>query len=976
MPLMYPIKHVFRNWKLFTALLIGITLAATFFAGIWVKSDVAVDQALGMQLSSIRTDMSFGASLNQTNTQLAIEDILSVSGVKSVDTIARFGQYLGFPDDNYTSFAYVQLVSFPDTSRIYDEWLNKPSGGIPENYTYVITGTQLADRVSIGDTITVQMSFNQPKYYNQSYFDVNLTVAGFAELTNDGYAYSTGNIYVRAPGDYSDYRTDLLIIGWDSTLVKLWNSTLDSCGTVDMTFLIDVNRQELISPYNIQESYAKVNQIALNIQNNVLGNYLSYGYINNMLGDVLLNYNVDSQSLFYGFIMVSIPIFFVAWYLGYTVSDVSFNIRRREIGLLSTKGLSSGQIQRMFLTEALVIGVIGGLLGIVGGLILNQYYVGTVDVTRLFSSGMLSPIIAVVTLIFAVVLAVIAVFLSARKASKIAAVDALRNYMPPDKPARKIFPILALILGGYKILVFLSGINIAQLLSQWNYSQGNLFLSVLSGGIIVFDAAMTYVGPLLFFWGFTKLLIRDSTKFQTAASKISSVMGELGALAAKNVRRNPARLASIAFLIALIIGLSVQVTGQIASQEDYVVRNVRSSVGADVTVRVANVSRSQEILNNITQSVSGIRNASIEGSLAAYSVSGRYNTIPVRTIDPDSWAVSAYYEDSWFTGGPHVNQMLKDFKSNNNTIILDRSIAKQLGLNLYDDITIDFSSCARKLRIVGFFGPEPQDASSDISVGWYDPSYVSSRYYSYVPRGLFNMTAGSDIYSLERSWGAQILISLKPGVNGTEVANQIRSLNLDVFGVNSFEEQWQRSVQMDDLNTYNNLQVLDMQSFGLIFAVLSASVGTALIAIVSLKERSREATLMSVRGLSYRQLVWVFLTESLAIITFAVILGGVIGVIVAYGNITASNALISSSNGIVSFSSNPLVGGTRTSFVSISSNQFNSVTGLVMQRLVFPPNALYVIGTYVALIYASTIGAILVMTSQYVTKLEKMVRTR
>ncbi len=46
-------------------------------------------------------------------------------------------------------------------------------------------------------------------------------------------------------------------------------------------------------------------------------------------------------------------------------------------------------------------------------------------------------------------------------------------------------------------------------------------------------------------------------------------MGELGALAAKNVRRNPARLAAIAFLIALIMGYSVQVTGQIASQQDY-----------------------------------------------------------------------------------------------------------------------------------------------------------------------------------------------------------------------------------------------------------------------------------------------------------------------------------------------------------------------------------------------------------------------
>jgi len=944
MPLMYSIKHVFRNWKLFTALLIGITLAATFFAGIWVKSDMAVDDSLNKQLSTITTDMSFSAQLNQTNVPMALNDILGIEGIKSVDTIARFYQALGLPGDNYTNFYSAPVVSFPETSQVYDEWLNKPIGGIPENYTYVIAGTQLADKVSVGDIITIEMNFYQPKYYNSSNFAVNLTVAGFATLTDTGYSYCSGNFY-RGFGDYSSYRGDLLIIGWETTLTALWNATLDS-STVDMTFLIDVDHQDLISPYNIQESINKIDQIENRIQNRVLGNYLSYGYVNNMLSGALRGYDYNSQSMFYGFIMVSIPIFFVAWYLGYTVSDVSFNIRRREIGLLSTKGLSSGQIQGMFLTEALVIGVIGGLLGIVGGLILNQYYLSTIDLSRLFSSGMLSPLVVASTIVFAVILSIAAVFLSARRASRIAAVDALRNYVPPDKPPRKVFPIIALILGGYKIVVFLLGVNIPVLLNQWSYTQGNMFVTFFRTPVEVFDGLMTIIGPLLFFWGFTKLVIRDSTKFQAAASRISSVMGELGALAAKNVRRNPARLASVAFLIALIVGLCVQVTGQVASQEDFIVRNVRNNVGADITVAVANVTNSQEILGNITQNISGIRNASIDRFLYAHSIGDRYaNFMVVRTIEPDEWGVSAYYEDGWFSGGPSVNQMFKDLKANNNTIILDRGIAKQLGLNIYDEITLDFDSCARQLRIVGFFGHEPQDNYNTVSYGYFDGMQsVYSGFHSYVPRDLFNMTEGSDIYHLE-SWGADIRISLKSGVNGTDVANQIRDLDIDIYGVFSFDEQWQRSVNMESFSTYNDRQILDMQNFGLIFAVLSASVGTALVAIVSLKERSREATLMSVRGLSYRQLVWMFLTESLAIITFAVILGVVVGAIIAYGNIVANTGL-------------------------------TSTYSLVLPRLVFPSNAVTVIGTYVALIYASTIGAILIMTSQYVTKLEKMVRTR
>ncbi len=74
--------------------------------------------------------MSFAAPLNQTNVPLAVKDITNIEGVTAVDTVARFYQFLGFPDDNYTNFAYVQLVSFPNTSKIYDEWLNKPIGGV------------------------------------------------------------------------------------------------------------------------------------------------------------------------------------------------------------------------------------------------------------------------------------------------------------------------------------------------------------------------------------------------------------------------------------------------------------------------------------------------------------------------------------------------------------------------------------------------------------------------------------------------------------------------------------------------------------------------------------------------------------------------------------------------------------------------------------------------------------------------------
>lgn len=959
MPLMYPVKHVFRNWKIFTALLIGIVLAATFFAAICMKVNLAAEESVEKQLSSLLIDMNFDVPLNYSNLELAHKNITDIKGVKQVDIRSSFYSPIRVSNDNFTAVYYPQMFSFPNTSKIYDEWENNPVEGIPENYTYIIAGSNLAKKVAVGDNITTSIVFDTPKYYNSTTIYVNLTVAGFAEFTDKGYNLVTGNSHYDPTSEFYDstkYRMDIMLISWENTLEKLWTSALDS-STAQIMFSVYVDREEIINPWNIEASTEDLRKIGNKMQNEILGNYITWGYVNNNIYYTLSGYQGVFFSTIMNFALMSLPIFFVAWYLGSTVSDVSFNIRRREIGLLSTKGLSSGQIQRMFLTEALMIGLIGGLLGVFGGLILNQYYSGAINLDTLFTSRIFNPTIALVTVIFGVILAFISVFFSARRASKIPAVEALRDYSSSESTSTlwKIIAIIALILGTYKIIVFAFGLNISVLFNQLMSTGGNMFLNVIYVPLVLFDTFLTYVGPFLFFWGFTKLVIRDSTKFQGLATKISSLMGDLGALAAKNVRRNPARLAAIAFIIALIIGYSVQVTGQIASQEDYTYRQVKYQAGADIKVGIVNSTKGQLILEDVVANVSGIRNASLERVVSApiTDVSGS-GYVNVKLVDPDTWGKCAYYEDEWFTGD-NVERMLKEMKANNNTIILDRAVAVQLDKKLYDEVTIEFRSCPRKLRIIGFFGPEPSQNTGGIGPipvrptgpqGVYPETiYVSSQYWSYIPENLFNVSSPfSDVYQLE-SFSTTMLIGLDSNANGTEVARQIQTIEEnEVHSVSSFDQLWRRTQESNDPSTFANLQIMDALGLGLLFVVISASVGTALIAIVSLKERSREATLMSVRGLSYRQLVWMFLVESMAIITFAVILGVIVGIIIVYGNVTASSAY--------------------------------NYQPLITQRLVFPANVVATVGTYIALIYASTIGAVIVMSSQYVTKLEKMVRAR
>jgi ABC-type antimicrobial peptide transport system permease subunit len=156
--------------------------------------------------------------------------------------------------------------------------------------------------------------------------------------------------------------------------------------------------------------------------------------------------------------------------------------------------------------------------------------------------------------------------------------------------------------------------------------------------------------------------------------------------------------------------------------------------------------------------------------------------------------------------------------------------------------------------------------------------------------------------------------------------------------VQSFTEEWEKAQSNAMI-----VSVLDVQRLGIIFAVLAASVGTALISSVSMKERSREATIMSVRGLSFKQLVIMFLTENLALVTFSVFLGVFVGFVIVYGNISSSNA---------------------------------AAFDLIRRHLALPPDAALTLVACVTLIFASTILPIVIMSRRYVTKLERMVRLR
>jgi len=946
LPFSYVFKRLIRSWQLYIALLLGIILASVFFAGINVGADTAAKQALDQALSHVPVDLyasAYSFVLSSSNITDIAYKVSKVDGVNDVEAISRVSSFSHDKlDDANVNYKGFRIVGISNKSHVYDGWI----GGVPsweENKTYIWADSSDADLWEVGSVISlnITMPFLRYENFTEVKLPINLTVAGFVSLEDKAVSMLQGTYSYIQPfgiGGPTQFVTlapipeNLLIVSWEKTLTPLLDTVYElspSYSPISTDILVFVDRNSLVSVWDIPGSIQRLNVVKNHIDNEV-GRYGIYTY--SMLDSILTMYNVTLSLMRLSFIVVSLPVFFVAWYMGTTVSDVSFNLRRREIGLLLTKGFSRRQLLQMFLSEALLIGVAGGFIGFVLSLALNPLFVRAVG-GEFAGTPIFGIDTTVLTVVFSAVITMLAVFRPARRASNLAPVDALREYMYVEevKPYKKLWPWVAFILGSYKMVIFLTGVNLMTEVQRLAMTGGNFLLIILVGVWAFFDVVvLTYIGPVLFFWGFTKIFIRGSLKFQEITAKAAKFLGDLGVLATRSVQRNPARAASIAFLIALIIGYGVQITGTLASEQDYNIRVAYANVGADVRVELGssvNVSSIRNLMNTIRNNVSGVASTTVEYSFYGTSSFGGLQLTTVNTTD---WLNTAYYEGGWFSGND-LDTAFQHLSLDNHTIILDRDVAERNNLNVGDEIRVGFSwekfegeHFSEDLTIVGFFGVKRPESPIFGPVEIY-----TSR--SYVPEGWFHELS----QAIANSSSAIVLVKLDSGTDGATVANQIRTLapRKTVYSVAEQLHQQQSNLMYTG--------ILNVQRLGVAFAILAASIGTALVTLVSLKERQREASIMSVRGLSFKQLTVMLLTENLAVVTFAVLIGAIAGLIIVYGN-------------VVSFSS------TAPSFVA--------------KRLVFPPDALLTIFTYLGLVFASTIVPVIFMAKRYISRLERVVR--
>lgn len=258
-------------------------------------------------------------------------------------------------------------------------------------------------------------------------------------------------------------------------------------------------------------------------------------------------------------------------FLIFNAFNVAVNRRRRDIGTLRALGATPRQVQLLFLAEALVIGIVGGLLGTLAGTTFSQAFLKMMGQTTetlygVTSSGIvhLPPVVVLESLCLGIIASLIGAWGPALTASRISPTEAFAKGTFQARPPGR---------SGLRITVGVIALGSAILMALRPPFGGNpfIFTELLLGGAGI----VLLVGPLtlLLLLGLVPL----ATRFAPVAGRLS------GDTLLGNARRTSGTIMAMALSLTFVLGLG----GYMGSTKKALERWMNDSLTCDLFVRAS-----------------------------------------------------------------------------------------------------------------------------------------------------------------------------------------------------------------------------------------------------------------------------------------------------------------------------------------------------------------------------------------------------
>ncbi|MEV8128276.1 FtsX-like permease family protein [Streptomyces sp. NPDC085944] len=496
--------------------------------------------------------------------------------------------------------------------------------------------------------------------------------------------------------------------------------------------------------------------------------------------------------------------------------------RTREIGLMRAIGSSRRQVNRSVLVEALLLGVVGSVLGVAAGV---GIAIGLMKLMSAAGMNLSTDDLTIKTatpvtgLILGVVVTVLAAYLPARRAGKISPMAALRDAgTPADGKAGWIRGLIGLVL---------TGAGAAALLTAASADKASDGSMMLGAGIVLSLIGFVVIGPLL-----AAFVVR------VISAVLLRAFGPVGRLAERNALRNPRRTgatgAALMIGLALVACLSVVGSSMVASATS----ELDKTVGADFIVQ-----GNQRIVPQAEQAMTDTPGLE---HVTRYKVLNATLTSPDGKTDDDGVTAAdpTYAEDvrRETTEGELADAYGTDAMS------VGSDYAEKHGVHVGDTVSVAFKGGkTAKLEVAAI-------TSDDVAIDQ-GARYISiETMKKYLPAE--NVPPNTIMFAKAKDGQA-------------DRAYAALKKSLDAYPQYQVADQTDYKQELKDQVG----QLLNMVYGLLALAIIVAVLGVVNTLALSVVERTREIGLMRAIGLSRRQLRRMIRMESVVIALFGALLG-------------------------------------------------------------------------------------------------------
>ena len=577
-----------------------------------------------------------------------------------------------------------------------------------------------------------------------------------------------------------------------------------------------------------------------------------------LTGDAFTEESQESISQFVDILGTFVSVFgwialFVAIFIIYNTFSIIITQRTRETALLRAIGARRRQVLGATLLEALIIGLVAAVLGLLLGMVLAA---GLIQLVGSFFTvaGGLPPLTvsAVATaLIVGVVVTVLSAWIPALRSSKVPPIAALSEVSQDRSDlsvSRKVWGSILLVGGGALIGYGLTDPDIAI----------NPLILVGAGAAAVLLSVAVILGPLI------------ASPVSRLLSKPFARGGRIaGRLAGENAARNPKRTAATAAALTIGVTLVVVIAIVASSIRATFDNTIADSVKAEYVVATASVTSLGSIPADLRGRIAELPDVAAASPVrfgfvrllddAALENADEESDIPAGLVGAPDTAPPGQDEfligvdpDSWFdvVDSGELEGSLADLGEG--TMAVNRNYAEDRGWQLGDRIPMYFGATGeQELEIAVVFERDVGQGGIYLPIETFDANMLP----------LFKVDA-------------QIYVDAADGADTAELGAALEELVAD-----------SPTVAVQDLDEFIEAQTGPINTFlAIIYGLLGLAILIALIGIantlsLSVLERTRELGLLRAVGMSRRQLRHMVRVEAAIIAVFGTLIGLVIGIL-------------------------------------------------------------------------------------------------